>query len=279
MFGCIPVPPERNLSGPQLEAGTGVPGSTIAGMHLRLPGAGADGPTLEIFSYSRLADGPCACRQSPGFAHIAFAVASVSEARAEVLAAGGSRYGRGGDDDDGERRASDLVLRHRIPSATWSTVREAWICDGETYMSLKRRERIGVLFKIGPHIKELDGMRAGRLCSRHFDCGRARGGGVAVAGARPGHAAGRGARGYRQGRDRGIETTGAPSASIAVVPEQTDRLRSCLRARAARTADGGPAEYATASDRSASSSRRAAILLLAEEGKLSLDDSRRPLAA
>jgi hypothetical protein len=53
VFGCIPVPPERNLSGPQLEAGTGVPGSTLAGMHLRLPGAGADAPTLEIFSYSR----------------------------------------------------------------------------------------------------------------------------------------------------------------------------------------------------------------------------------
>jgi predicted enzyme related to lactoylglutathione lyase len=93
VFGCIPVPPERDLSGTQLEAGTGVPGSTLAGMHLRLPGAGADGPTLEIFSYSRFADGPAPAVNRPGFAHIAFAVASVNDARAEVLAAGGSPVG------------------------------------------------------------------------------------------------------------------------------------------------------------------------------------------
>ena len=57
VFGCVPVPPERNLSGPQLESGTGVPGAAIAGMHLRLPGGGADGPTLEIFSYARVENG------------------------------------------------------------------------------------------------------------------------------------------------------------------------------------------------------------------------------
>jgi predicted enzyme related to lactoylglutathione lyase len=93
VFGCVPVPPERDLSGPTLEAGTGVPGATLAGIHLRLPGAGADGPTLEIFSYSRLADGPAHAVNRPGFAHIAFAVASVDDARAEVLAAGGQAVG------------------------------------------------------------------------------------------------------------------------------------------------------------------------------------------
>ncbi len=93
VFGCVPVPPERHLSGPALEAGTGVPGATLAGMHLRLPGAGADGPTLEIFSYSRLAAGPAQAVNRPGFAHIAFAVASVDDARAEVLAAGGHAIG------------------------------------------------------------------------------------------------------------------------------------------------------------------------------------------
>jgi predicted enzyme related to lactoylglutathione lyase len=93
VFGCIPVPPERDLSGPALEAGTGVPGAALAGMHLRLPGAGADGPTLEIFSYSRLADGPAHAVNRPGFAHIAFAVASVDDARAEMLANGGEAIG------------------------------------------------------------------------------------------------------------------------------------------------------------------------------------------
>ncbi len=93
VFGCVPVQPERDLSGPALEAGTGVPGSTLSGMHLRLPGAGADGPTLEIFSYSRQADGPAPAVNRPGFAHIAFAVASVNDARDEVLAAGGKAVG------------------------------------------------------------------------------------------------------------------------------------------------------------------------------------------
>jgi len=93
VLGCVPVPPERNLSGPQLESGTGVPGATLAGMHLRLPGGGADGPTLEIFSYSRPENGPAPAVNRPGFAHIAFAVASVNEARAEVLAAGGAAIG------------------------------------------------------------------------------------------------------------------------------------------------------------------------------------------
>lgn len=93
VFGCVPVQPERDLSGPAIEAGTGVPGARITGMHLRLPGAGADGPTIEIFSYSRLAHGPAPAVNRPGFAHIAFAVASVADAREDVLAAGGKAVG------------------------------------------------------------------------------------------------------------------------------------------------------------------------------------------
>ena len=49
VFGCMPVPPERNLSGAEMEAGTGVPAARLRGMHMRLPGVGPDGPTLEIF--------------------------------------------------------------------------------------------------------------------------------------------------------------------------------------------------------------------------------------
>jgi len=55
VFGCIPVPPERNYSGPELESGTGIPGAALRGLHLRLPGVGADGPTLEVFQYSNSA--------------------------------------------------------------------------------------------------------------------------------------------------------------------------------------------------------------------------------
>lgn len=47
LFGCTLVPPERNYSGPNLERGTGIPGAALTGAHLRLPGCGEQGPTLE----------------------------------------------------------------------------------------------------------------------------------------------------------------------------------------------------------------------------------------
>jgi predicted enzyme related to lactoylglutathione lyase len=93
LFGCVPVPPERDYSGPQLEAGTGVAGAALAGVHLRLPGHGPDGPTLEIYSYTPPSSGPAAAVDRPGFAHVAFEVASVEDAHGQVLAAGGSPIG------------------------------------------------------------------------------------------------------------------------------------------------------------------------------------------
>jgi predicted enzyme related to lactoylglutathione lyase len=93
VFGCTPVPPERDFSGPDLEAGTGVPGSRLQGIHLRLPGHAGDGPTLEIFQYSQLAPAVEPAVNRPGFAHIAFSVASVPEAREQVLSHGGSPVG------------------------------------------------------------------------------------------------------------------------------------------------------------------------------------------
>lgn len=93
VLGCVFVPPERHFFGPEIEAGTGVGGASLEGVHLRLPGNGDKGPTLEIFNYSRLAEGPAPAVNRPGFGHIAFAVDSVSDARAEVMAAGGKAVG------------------------------------------------------------------------------------------------------------------------------------------------------------------------------------------
>lgn len=90
-FGCTLVPPERNYSGAALEAGTGLRGAALEGAHLRLPGG--DGATLEIFSYSVLVEGQAPAVNRPGFGHIAFDVASVEDARAEVLRAGGGAVG------------------------------------------------------------------------------------------------------------------------------------------------------------------------------------------
>jgi predicted enzyme related to lactoylglutathione lyase len=93
IFGCIPVPPERNLAGPWLEAATGIPQAQIRGAHLRLPGYGDSGPTLEIFQYNRQEERPRAAVNRPGLAHIAFAVDDVEAALAAVLGAGGGRVG------------------------------------------------------------------------------------------------------------------------------------------------------------------------------------------
>jgi predicted enzyme related to lactoylglutathione lyase len=94
VLGCRPVPPERSLSGRWLEEGTGVPGAEIRGIHLRLPGYGGDGPTLEIFEYSSQEGRAGTAINRPGFAHIAFAVEDVERARQAVLAAGGGEIGQ-----------------------------------------------------------------------------------------------------------------------------------------------------------------------------------------
>ena len=93
VFGCIPVPPERNLSGDWLEKGTGVQGAEIQGAHLRLPGCDGEGPTLEIFQYNTQKEPQETAINRPGFAHIAFAVDDVEVARDAVIAAGGRRIG------------------------------------------------------------------------------------------------------------------------------------------------------------------------------------------
>jgi predicted enzyme related to lactoylglutathione lyase len=93
LFGCIPVPPERDFKGPDLERGTGIPGAELRGAHLRLPGHGPEGPTLEIFNYNILEDKPEVAVNRPGFGHIAFVVDDVPAAREAVLAAGGRPVG------------------------------------------------------------------------------------------------------------------------------------------------------------------------------------------
>ena len=92
-FGCELVPPERDYAGAALEAGTGVSGAALRGAHLRLPGYGSAGPTLEIYTYSKLAAGPAPAVNRPGLGHIAFEVDSVADARREILGAGGRAVG------------------------------------------------------------------------------------------------------------------------------------------------------------------------------------------
>jgi predicted enzyme related to lactoylglutathione lyase len=93
VFGCDPVPPERRAVGEWVEQCTGVPGAEVRGIHLRLPGYGDDGPTLEIFEYNKTEEQLETAINRPGFAHLAFEVDDVEAARDEVIAAGGRSVG------------------------------------------------------------------------------------------------------------------------------------------------------------------------------------------
>ena len=68
-------------------------GVQLRGEHLRLPGHGANGPTLEIFNYNILEKKPQVAVNRPGFGHIAFVVDDVPTAREAVLAIGGQSLG------------------------------------------------------------------------------------------------------------------------------------------------------------------------------------------
>jgi len=93
VFGCVPILPERDLSGEWLDKVTGLDDSHILGAHLRLPGYGEDGPTLEIFQYGSMPEHPNVHPNTPGFAHIAFEVNDVAAKAQEILDRGGSAVG------------------------------------------------------------------------------------------------------------------------------------------------------------------------------------------
>ncbi len=127
VFGCEFVPPERDIRGADLDAATGLHDAHLTGAHLRLPGHGDAGPTLEIFEYDALDQHPGGRVDRPGWGHVAFQVPDVPAAIAAVVAAGGARVRRGRrhadegrpaghlglhDGSGGEhRRAASLVLR------------------------------------------------------------------------------------------------------------------------------------------------------------------------
>ena len=115
VFACTPVPPERALSGKWLEDGTGVREAEIRGMHLRLPGWGSEGPTLEILEYNHHEQRPETAANRPGLGHHAFAVDDVRAARERVIAAGGGVVGD--------------VVTTEIPGA--GTITFAYVTDPE----------------------------------------------------------------------------------------------------------------------------------------------------
>lgn len=93
VFGCAPVPPERDLSGDWLDRAVDIEQARIRGIHLRLPGTGEDGPTLEIFEYAAMPEHPEIKANTPGFSHIAFEVDDVETVANKVFKQGGTPVG------------------------------------------------------------------------------------------------------------------------------------------------------------------------------------------
>jgi catechol 2,3-dioxygenase-like lactoylglutathione lyase family enzyme len=95
VFGCSPVYPERHLSGAWIDELTSIENVRVDGIHLRLPGYGENGPTLEIFQYAPASDPErLPFINGCGFGHIAFHVDSVEDVLTCLLSHGGSQLGK-----------------------------------------------------------------------------------------------------------------------------------------------------------------------------------------
>ncbi len=93
VFGCVTIPPERDLSGEWLSAATGVRSARIRGVHLHLPGYAECGPSLEVFQYDDVLEAPAPFANRRGLAHLAFEVEDVHAALKQVTSAGGAPLG------------------------------------------------------------------------------------------------------------------------------------------------------------------------------------------
>lgn len=94
VLGCVPSGAERHSHGPKVDQLTAIPDTNVRGRHLRLPGHGENGPTLEIFQYEHNEPTLQARLNRPGFAHLAFEVEDVEAKREEILRWGGRDVGQ-----------------------------------------------------------------------------------------------------------------------------------------------------------------------------------------
>ena len=93
VFDCEPVSSERDHRGPHTDALTAMEDVRVVGQHLRVPGHGKNGPTIEIFTFSEQMRSLKPAINRPGFAHIAFEVDDFEGARTQVKKWGGDDYG------------------------------------------------------------------------------------------------------------------------------------------------------------------------------------------
>ncbi len=104
-LGCTRLEPARDLQGPLVDAGVGVTNARIRGVHVRLPGYGDNGPTLEIYRYDPLIAVAANVRRS-GFGHLAFQVDDIEATRQALVDGGGTCIGDIVTTSAGDRRVS-----------------------------------------------------------------------------------------------------------------------------------------------------------------------------
>lgn len=93
VFNCSPVLPKLDHKGDWLDKGTGVLNAHLQGMHLRLPGYGDDGPTLEIYQYSEIINSGKNVPNKQGIGHIAFQVDDITQLIELALKNGAQKIG------------------------------------------------------------------------------------------------------------------------------------------------------------------------------------------
>ncbi|NNE93384.1 MAG: VOC family protein [Verrucomicrobiales bacterium] len=94
VFDCEPVSSERDHRGKHTDDLTGIEDIQVVGQHLRVPGHGENGPTIEIFTVNKALPNPAPAINRPGFAHIAFEVSDFEGVRKQILDWGGTDYGK-----------------------------------------------------------------------------------------------------------------------------------------------------------------------------------------
>ncbi|MEM8899529.1 MAG: VOC family protein, partial [Bacteroidota bacterium] len=83
----------RNQSGDWLDKGTGLKKAHLEGAHLRLPGHGEYGPTLEIYQYKSIDSKGNVFPNTKGFGHIAFEVEDIENIMKKLIQNGGVAFG------------------------------------------------------------------------------------------------------------------------------------------------------------------------------------------
>ena len=84
---------KENYQAAWLDSATGLENAKLEGVHLRLPGHGETGPTLEIFSYQEMEAHPPIMANYEGFTHIAFEVSDVEQTLQQALNEGAQKLG------------------------------------------------------------------------------------------------------------------------------------------------------------------------------------------